>query len=145
MKWHKHVEKVANKIRNVNGIPQKFMYVFLNIILVLVYTSLIESHINYCILLCGTNFDKIFKLQKQAIRTISLSHVKAQISPLFKSMYLLDIKDIYQLQILKLYYKVKNSLVTSYLTNFTIYNRNNVQTSRYSLRTKRDNIAILRK
>ena len=55
-------------------------------ILILIYTSLIESHINYCILLWGTNYDKIFKLQKQAIRTISLNHFKAHTSPLFKSM-----------------------------------------------------------
>ena len=111
-------------------------------IFILIYTSLIESHINYCLLLWGTNYDKIFKLQKQAIRTISLNHFKARTSPLFKSMNLLDIRDTYQLQLLKLYYKVKNSLVPSYFTNFTIYNRNNVHTSRYLLRNKRVNVAI---
>ena len=127
------MQKVANKIRNVNGILlfiyiihiaiygihvtkqvtlkiqlHKFKYVFPHIILILIYTSLIESHINYCILLWGTNYDKIFKLQKQAIRTISLNHFKAHTSPWFKSMNLLDIRDTYQLQLLKLYYKVKN-------------------------------------
>ena len=54
--------------------------------IILIYTSLIESHINYCILLWGTNYDKTFKLQKQAIRTITLNHFKAHTSPLFKSM-----------------------------------------------------------
>ena len=60
-------------------------------------------------------------------------------------MNLLDIRDTYQLQLLKFYYKVKNLLVPSYFTNFTnftIYNRNNVNTSRYLLRNKRVNIAI---
>ena len=118
MKWHTHVQKVANKIRNVNGILHKFKYVFPHIILILIYTSLIESHINYCLLLWGTNYDKIFKLQKQAIRTISLNHFKAHTSPLSKSMNLLDIRDTYQLQLLKLYYKVKNSLVPSYIYKF---------------------------
>ena len=47
MKWHTHVQKVANKIRNVNGILHKFKYVFPHIILFHIYTSLIESHINY--------------------------------------------------------------------------------------------------
>ena len=37
---------------------------------------------------------------------------------------------------------MNNSLVPSYFTNFTIYNRNNVHTTRYSLRNKRVNIAI---
>ena len=138
MKWHTHVQKVANKIRNVNGILHKFKYVFPHIILILIYTSLIESHINILSTLMG----QIFKLQKQAIRTISLNHFKAHTSRLFKSMNLLDIRDTYQLQLLKLYYKVKNSLVPSYFTNFTIYNRNNVHTSRYLLRNKRVNVAI---
>ena len=101
MKRHTHVQKLANKIRNVNGILHKFKYVFPY--LILIFTSLIESHINYSILLWGTNYDKIFKLQKQAIRTISLNHFKARTSPLFKSMNLLDIRDTYQLQLLKLY------------------------------------------
>ena len=70
-------------------------------------------------------YDNIFKLQKQAIRTISLNHFKAHTSPLFKSINLLDIKDMYQLQLLNLYYKVNNSLVSSYFTYFTICNRNN--------------------
>ena len=113
MKWHIHVQKVANKIQNVNGILHKLRYGFPHRILILIYTSLIESHINYCILLWGANYDKIFKLQKQAIRTISLNHFKAHTSPLFKSMHLLDIRDTYQLQLLKLYYKMKNSLVPS--------------------------------
>ena len=52
-------------------------------------------------------------------RTISLSHFKAHTSPLYKSMNLLDIRDIYQLQLLKLYYKVENLLVPSYYTNVT--------------------------
>ena len=39
MKWHTHVQKVANKIRNVNGILHKFKYVFHHIILILIYTS----------------------------------------------------------------------------------------------------------
>ena len=43
-----------------------------------------KSHINYCILLWGTHYDKIFKLQKQAIHTISLNYFKAHTSPLFK-------------------------------------------------------------
>ena len=68
---------------------------------------------NYCILLWGTNYDKIFNLQKQAIRTISLKHFKAHTSPLFKPMNLLDVRDIYQLQLIKLHYKVKNTFVSS--------------------------------
>ena len=40
MKWHTHVQKLANKIQNVNGILHKFKYVFPHIIVFLIYTSL---------------------------------------------------------------------------------------------------------
>ena len=69
-------------------------------------------------------------------------HFKAHTSPLFKSMNLLDIRDIYQLQLLSLYYKVKKVISTIIFYKFTIYNINNVHTSRYSLRNKRVHIAI---
>ena len=82
-KWHTPVQKVANKIRNVNGILHKFKYIFPHIIFLNIYTSLIKSHINYCILYWGTNFDKIIKLQKQAIHTIFLNHFKAHTSSFF--------------------------------------------------------------
>ena len=84
----------------------------------------------------------ILRLQKRAIRTISLNLFKAHTNPLLKSINLLDIMDIYQLKRLKLYYKVKNSLIPSDFTKLSIYNRNNVHTSRYALRNKRVNIAI---
>ena len=87
----------------------------------MIYTCLIESYINYCILLWDTHYDNIFKLQKQAIRTTSQRHFKAHTSSLFKSMNLLDIRDVAQLQLLKVYYKLKNSLVPSYLVNLTVY------------------------
>ena len=86
MNWHTYGQKVANKIGNVNGILHTIKYVFPHIILFLIYNSLIESHINYCMLLWGTNYDKIFKLQKQATHTISLNHFEVHTSPLFKSM-----------------------------------------------------------
>ena len=109
------MQKVANKIWNVNGILHKFKYVFPHRILILIYTYLIESHINYCILLWGTNYDKIFKLQKQAIRTISLNHFKAHTSPLFKSMNLLDITETFNMKSFIL--KIKTHFINQYEIN----------------------------
>ena len=102
-KLHTHMQKVTNKTQNANGILHKFKNGFFYRIVILIYSSLIELHIIYCILLWGTNYDKIFKLHKQAIRRISLSHFKAQTSHLFKSMNMLDTRDICHLQPLKLY------------------------------------------
>ena len=37
MKWHTHVQKVANRIRNANGILHKFKHVFLHTIYIYIY------------------------------------------------------------------------------------------------------------
>ena len=118
LKWKPHVQKVATKIRQINGVLNKLKFVFPQRVLRILYTSLIESHINYCLLLWGTNYDQIFKLQKKAMRTISFSHHKAHTSPLFKTMELLNIRDMYNIQLLKLHYKIKNGVIPPYFSNF---------------------------
>ena len=67
----------------------------------MIYMSLIYSHINYCILIWG-NADKstvepLFKLQKKAIRIISKSNYLDHTAPLFKSLKLLTVYDVYKL------------------------------------------------
>ena len=51
-----------------------------------IYSSLILPHINYGILLWGHNTEKIFKLQKKAVRIMTsskyLSHVQNRCSEL---------------------------------------------------------------
>ena len=42
-----------------------------------IYSSLIESHINYCLVLWGTNYDRIFKLKK---KLFELFHFTLQIT-----------------------------------------------------------------
>ena len=54
---------------------------------------------------------KIFKLQKKAIRMISLAKYNAHTEPLFKTLNLLKINDIFTSSQLKFYYKfLKNDL-----------------------------------
>ena len=54
---------------------------------------------------------RIFKLQKKAIRMISLAKYNAHTEPLFKTLNLLKINDIFTSSQLKFYYKfLKNDL-----------------------------------
>ena len=43
-----------------------------NRILKTIYSSLIESYINYCLVLWGTNYDRIFKLTKKLFQLFHL-------------------------------------------------------------------------
>ena len=76
---------------------------------ILIYNSLIVSHLNFGILVWGYQCDRIMKLQKKVIRIISLSKYNAHTEPIFKKLNLLKVKDILKLQELKFYYKFKNN------------------------------------
>ena len=95
LKWNFNARKVANKLTHINWILRKLKHIIPQRILKTIYSSLIESHINYCLVLWGTNYDRIFKLKKKAVRIILLAHYKSHTSPLFKSLGILNIKDMY--------------------------------------------------
>ena len=78
----------------MNGIIRKLKYHFPQKILLLKYSSLIESHINYCILLWGTNIEHILKLQKSTMRNISLLSFRSHTttSPIFKTLGILRVE-----------------------------------------------------
>ena len=69
------------------------------------YNSIILPHINYGILAWGYQTQRIFILQKKAIRIITLSKYNAHTAPIYKELKLLKVSDIYKLQKLKFYHK----------------------------------------
>ena len=114
LKWNFHVRKVANKLTHINWILSKLKHIFPQKILKNIYSSLIESHINYCLVLWDTNYDRIFKLQKKLFE--QFAHYKSHTSPLFKSLGVLNIKDMYNIGLLKLYFKIKNGTIPLYFS-----------------------------
>ena len=80
----------------------------------MIYNALIQPHLNYGVLLWGKNIKRIQKLQKWAIRSITLSKYNAHTDPLFIKLKLLKIQDIYSLCLLKFYYKYKRNLLPGY-------------------------------
>ena len=75
---------------------------------------MIASHINYCILVWGYEHSRIYKLQKKALRIISLSKYNAHTEPIFKKLKLLKTDDILKLNELKFYYKFENNMLPNY-------------------------------
>ena len=76
------------------------------------------AHINYGLLVWGVDTDIIFKLQKKAVRIITGTYYIAHSEPIFKSLELLKIYDIYKLNILKFYYKLTNYCLPEYFNNY---------------------------
>ena len=67
----------------------------------MLYCTLILPHLTYTILAWGFDLDRLTKLQKKAIRTISCSKHNAHTDPNFKNLNLLKLKDIFELGMLK--------------------------------------------
>ena len=76
-------------------------------VLSIIYNSLILPHLQYSILAWGFYADRIFKLQKRAMRIITNGKYNAHIESLFKKLNWLQLRDLFMLNVVKLFYKVK--------------------------------------
>ena len=103
------------------------------------YNSLILPHINFNLLIWGHQSNKIFKLQKRAIRSITNSPYNAHTDPLFKILKTLKIEDIYLTSKVKFYYKHVNEKLPSSFSELTF----DTGTDRHDHRTrKRDKLVL---
>ena len=101
-------------------------------ILRILYNSLILPHLQYCILSWGFKSDKIFKLQKKAVRIIACSKYNAHTEPLLKTLNLLKIEDIMKTKALKLYHRYKRNELPKYFESmFTESNDNHSHDTRH--------------
>ena len=62
----------------------------------------------------GPHCERLFLLQKQIMRVITNSKYIAHTDPIFKTLNLLKLPDLYRLQHYKLYYKIKKQTVRTY-------------------------------
>ena len=101
-------------------------------ILKILYNSLILPHLQYCILSWGFKSDRIFKLQKRAVRIITCSKYNAHTEPLLKTLNLLKIEDIMKTKALKLCYRYKQNELPKYFESmFTESNDNHSHDTRH--------------
>jgi hypothetical protein len=104
LNWKKHIECLNKKISsgvymlkiNTNLLPTE---------------SLVQSYLTYGIICWGsankTSIKKTEILQKKAIRQIKRSSYNAHTDPLFESLEILKVNDLYSLEIAKLMYDLK--------------------------------------
>ncbi len=79
---------ILNKLKHFMTIKTK----------ILIYNSLVLSHLNFRIVACGFQCARFTKLHKKIIRILSRSKLNALTEPIFKELKLLKLKDILKLQ-----------------------------------------------
>ena len=108
MDWNSHITNISNKITKTMGIMNRIKKSIPQQILNLMYNSLILPHIYFCITAWGFKCNRIFTLQKKALRIITKSKFNSHTEPLFRELSILKVEHIFQMQCLKLYYNVIN-------------------------------------
>ena len=107
----RHWNNNSNKISRTIGVLNKLKNVLPQHIKTIIYNTLILPHLNYCMLCLGFKCNRVFALQKKAIRMITCSRYNAHTEPLFKTVKLLKFSDLLKLRELNFNYKFIHKLL----------------------------------
>ena len=112
----------ANKASRTLGVMNRLKRYLPLSAMELMYDPLILSHLQFGITNWGFEWDRISKRQKRALRIMTNSRYNAHKEPLFKQLHLLKVKDIFEIQCLKCWYKYVNNKLPNYFRNIFTYN-----------------------
>ena len=123
--WTHHIDLICNRISKAIGIMYK-LHNFPTIILRNIYYALISPFLSYGILAWGSashsQLERVFKLQKRAMRIINHLPFLAHTEPIFKSHKILKFYDIYQYEIAIFMYNCYRGLLPESLHNHFVLN-----------------------
>ena len=101
--WKSHIDGILKTIARNVGVLNKLKCYIPKRVLNSLYCTLILAYVNYSTIVWGNTYhsymDKIFKLQKWAVRTISNSHYRSHSAPLFQNLIILNVYDTYNLEV----------------------------------------------
>ena len=142
LSWDVHTGHISRKVSRAIGVIKSLKYAFPIETLITIYNTLLLCHFNYCLTVWGSNTDKLFRLQKKAIRIISNNSYLTHTDPIFKRLGLLKINDIYILRVLKLYYKLKHNVLPPLFND--MLPRISIGSTRYGLRCSSFQLPMVR-
>ena len=123
MNWSSHSADIANRISRTLGIMNRLKRYLPFSVMKLLYESLILSHLQFGITCWGFEWNRIFKLQKRDLRIMTNIKYNAHTAPLFKEPEMLNVKNIFDVQCMKFWYKSVNTSLPEYFgTMFTFNN-----------------------
>ena len=103
LNWKSHIFELSSKLCKNIGVMYKVRPFVSEGTMMMLYNALILPHLTYCNVVWGCTskiyIDKLFKLQKRALRIITFSPYRTHTLPLFKKLRILRIMDINSLQL----------------------------------------------
>ena len=127
LEWKDQTQACKNKITSAIYAIKKTKHILSQHLLRTIYYSLVYPHLTYGVSLWGSAqisyIQPIEIQQKKTIRAITHSNYNAHTDPLFKTLSILKLKDVYTLEIGKFMYKHANSALPQPLMNMFILNQ----------------------
>ena len=117
--WSDHIKSTSLKISRSIGQLKSLKHFIPTRILLTLYNTTILPHFHYGILAWGSKANLLSKLQKKSVRLITNSRFNAHTEPLLKQHKLLKIEDMYKLQQLNFFFKLKHQTLPQYFTSFS--------------------------
>lgn len=107
MSWNEHVKTLLPKLSRAAGVLSRNRHTFPTNIKRMLYFALFNSHLYYCTLIWGnttlSNLQKIFLVQKKALRSIENAAFLEHTEPLFHRHRIMKIHNIYKHKLLRTY------------------------------------------
>jgi hypothetical protein len=115
--WKEHIDNIVKTCSRNVGVINKIKNFLPSEALYTLYCSLILPYLNYGILAwgcaCSSYINRIFKIQKRALRIISRSDHRSSTHPLLIRYNALSVKDMYTLELATFMYKHENCILPS--------------------------------
>ena len=100
LRFNLHINEVSKKNSKNIGVLYKLRHYVPSTTLLTVYRSIIESYINYCILIFGnassTHLSPLIVAQKKAVRIVAKEPPLSHTNPIFFNLKLLKVPDFYR-------------------------------------------------
>ena len=139
MTWKKQIDNVCKSCSRNIGVLNKVKLFLPKATMYQLYCSLVQPYLNYGLLLWGNAnkayMNKIFRMQKRALRTISNSPYMCPTKPLFKKYNVLNMFDMYKKEVAVFMYKYKNGMLPLSFDGLLTIQREN---HNYNTRNKDD-------
>lgn len=137
LSWTNHVKQLSIKLARTIGVLRRLRMIFPTKVVLTTYHALFSSHLNNHILSWGRDSEKIFKLQKKALRVVFKAKYIAHTTPFFLDSKILKIHDIYEGALVKFFHGFANNSLPKYFLEIDI--KTNAERRKVTINTRQKN------
>lgn len=115
--WKPHISNIKNKLCKVTAIMNKLKHILPRATLLTLYNTTFLPYLNYGILIWGSFYEALTKIQKRVVRIITQAKYNAHTDPIFKQLRILKLQDLCTLHELKFCHRLENNMLPDYFQN----------------------------